>query len=407
MTEAENRGYRNLAIWGCLAAAAGLAGLTSLRGFDVDWPVVAMVVMAASASGLGIDFRGRAAGVRLSLVHPVLFGCAITMGWHGAIIPAAVVGVCRVLSRRESHSPLYRLVYDLTGPVAATTATSLVYALLGADPMRPHSVDSALPLLCAAAVYASSGALMFGAACKAAGVGEEGPSDAKVVAAGWSLSLLAGYVLAIVYAVAPVYALYAVSATAVWSATALGAERKPTQAVSNEPSKPEKATNSSDESLFVDPDTGLATRRYLDMFIEREAGRSLRFGKPLSVAVFSIDGFRNLDPETGRSILAAVGNCLSEGIREYDIVALHSEGRIVLVLPETPTTVALEVVDRLRGSVTAGIEKSVHVSVGLASYPEHGANADEIINAAHYALNRGRGTEPDRVHIPEDLAKAS
>ena len=170
-----------------------------------------------------------------------------------------------------------------------------------------------------------------------------------------------------------------------------------------------EAAGQADSASFVDQATGLANRRYLDMFLQREVGRAQRFGKPVSVAVFNVDGAVTLPLEVVEQALVQMGERLSPGIRDYDVVARYAQARLVAALPEAPFDEALEVTERLResmSSLSAG-KTQISVSVGLATFPEHGATAEELINAAHYFINRGKLENPDKVHSHQQLAKAS
>jgi two-component system, cell cycle response regulator len=170
-----------------------------------------------------------------------------------------------------------------------------------------------------------------------------------------------------------------------------------------------EAAGQADSASFVDQATGLANRRYLDMFLQREVGRAQRFGKPVSVAVFNVDGAVTLSQEVVDQALIQIGERSSAGIRDYDVVGRYAPARLVAVLPEAPFDEAMEVTERLRASLSSlsvgGTQ--ISVSVGLATFPEHGATADELINAAHYFLNRGKLENPDKVHSHQQLAKAS
>ena len=170
-----------------------------------------------------------------------------------------------------------------------------------------------------------------------------------------------------------------------------------------------EAEGQADSASFVDQATGLANRRYLDMFLEHEVGRAQRFGKPVSVAVFNLDRAVKLPQDVVEQALTRIGERLSAGIRDYDVVARYAQARLVVALPEAPFEEALEVTERLReslSSLTAG-KRQISVSVGLATLPEHGASAEELINAAHHFLNRGKLENPDKVHSHRQLAKAS
>jgi diguanylate cyclase (GGDEF)-like protein len=169
-----------------------------------------------------------------------------------------------------------------------------------------------------------------------------------------------------------------------------------------------EGNESTDSTSFVDSVTGLANRRYLDTFLGREVGRAQRFSKPVSVAVFNVDGAFKLPPDAVEQALVEIGKRLTDGLRDYDVVARYSQAKLLVVLPETPTDEALEVTERLRESVASlKVDKTqVNVSVGLATFPEDGSSAEELINAAHHFLNRGKLESPDQVHCPQRLAKA-
>jgi diguanylate cyclase (GGDEF)-like protein len=132
------------------------------------------------------------------------------------------------------------------------------------------------------------------------------------------------------------------------------------------------------------------------------------------VAVFDLDGFRGLVDEVGQDAidkaLGEVGIGLKAGLREYDVVGRYSDGRLIVVLPESSADQAFEAAERLHeslGSLRLG-KKPVSVSVGAATFPDHASDADGLINSAHHALNTGRasGTE-SRVFCCEELDKAS
>ncbi|MGC8863187.1 MAG: GGDEF domain-containing protein [Armatimonadota bacterium] len=169
-----------------------------------------------------------------------------------------------------------------------------------------------------------------------------------------------------------------------------------------------------DEASFIDPATGLASRRYVEMFLSKEISRSERLGKPVSAAVFDVDDFRTLARDAGRdavdAALGEMGQRLRALLRDYDVIGRYSDGRLVVVLPESSVEQAVEAAARLLGSLgslrLAG--KLMSVSVGLATFPDHASNAEELLNSAHHALNTGRASGSNsRIHCSRTLAKAS
>lgn len=367
---------------------------------NADWPALSMLALAAASAGLSVDLAGMAGGrrVRAAPVHSALFGCAVTLGPFWTAAAAAGAGTVRLLSERDSHVPLCRVFFAVLGPVFAAVLASAAFTACGGRLEWPQGADSLWALACAAAVYSCASALAYGAHAAVEGKpASENRPDAAGVAAGWCASLMAGYVLAILYTAAPAYAVCSAAVIAVGCTAAL----RPSAGRQDQ-------VQPGEASVYVDPVTGLANRRYLELFLEREMGRAQRLNRPLSVAVLHVDGLARLDENSAAGIMSELGKRLASGVREYDVAALHSEARVVVVLPETPTDPALEVAERLRSASAEVLRNTgLGLSVGLACFPEHASNIHDLINAAHYALNRGRAETSDRVHVPQTLRKAS
>lgn len=175
----------------------------------------------------------------------------------------------------------------------------------------------------------------------------------------------------------------------------------------------EAAPDDGKSGIYVDQPTGLASKRYLSMFLHRELSRSARGRVSLSVAVFDVHGFEKLVERAGDEAattgLADAGARLKSTLREYDLVARYANGRLAVVLPDTDARGAAEVVERLHELATSVCVdgEPLSVTVGLAAFPEHGTTPDELINSAHRALNRGKLSAANRVHTLDELKKAS
>ena len=175
----------------------------------------------------------------------------------------------------------------------------------------------------------------------------------------------------------------------------------------------EQSLEAQGSGIYVDQPTGLASRRYLTMFLSREVNRSQRVSASMSVAVFDIDGYDKLEQDAGTNAvtiaLADVGARLKSVLREYDLVARYSPGRLALVLPETDTRGSEEVINRLHELATSVCVNGhpLSVTVGIAAFPENGSTADELINSAHRALNSGRSAAANTVYTLDRLKKAS
>jgi diguanylate cyclase (GGDEF)-like protein len=96
----------------------------------------------------------------------------------------------------------------------------------------------------------------------------------------------------------------------------------------------------------------------------------------------------------GSETLKSVGVIMKNKFRVSDLLAKYGGDEFVIILPKTDKVGAYLAAERLR----EGIEKEVFpgaetqplkkltVSIGLATYPEHGLSAEEILNRADKAL---------------------
>lgn len=396
-----------------LGGAVFFAG-RSVMNPGLEWRLLALAALAFVLSPFNFEVRWRGGGASIPLAgwHSALFAGAITLGPFGAALPAAFYGSSRIIFGRGGSRPVGHVVYAIIKPVVACSLASLAYVLAGGNEWRPQAVDSFLPVMIAGSVYVIAGMALTVPGRERAD-NAAGGSIAATLPAAWALTLLGGYTLAVLYAVAPTYVLICPCAALGLAGFALRERKAREGSAALEPAAAQAVPNKADETnLFVDPVSGLATQRYLDMFLTRELSRATRAGKMLSIAVFDIDEAKKLAAAFGHEaveeVITALGGRLKDSVREYDLVARHSSHGLLIVLPEVSAEEAHEVVIRLHNQVTSQPVngRDISASVGIATYPEHGSTAQELINASHRVLNHGRFMGPNRVHVSERLERA-
>lgn len=154
--------------------------------------------------------------------------------------------------------------------------------------------------------------------------------------------------------------------------------------------------------------TGLFNRRYLEETLERELGRAERDQVPAGVLMLDIDHFKRFNDDFGHSagdeVLRALGRLLVEHTRVDDIACRYGGEEFTLVLPRCSLEIAVERAEQLRAQahalrVTHAGQSlgSITLSVGVAVFPEHGASAAAIVNAADRALYRAKQAGRNRV----------
>src|SRR5438132_9500043 len=161
-----------------------------------------------------------------------------------------------------------------------------------------------------------------------------------------------------------------------------------------------------EEEARVDAKTGLANARHFMEELTEELTRARRFGRPLSVIVADLDLLRNINNTYGHlagdAVLAGVAQIISAHVRHYDVAARFGGEEFAVVLPETTEREAWETAERIREAVagtpiwaeSAGQYVSATLSMGVASFPAHGTDPDDLLHhadvAAYHAKLQGR-----------------
>ncbi len=142
----------------------------------------------------------------------------------------------------------------------------------------------------------------------------------------------------------------------------------------------------------TDPLTGLANARTLGRVLELEILRAVRHEGQVAVAVFDIDGLGAINDRDGRGAgddaLRIVAEVVGGSVRLVDTVGRTGADEFVVVAPGAGgATVAQRVID---GVAARADGRSFTVSAGIARFPDDGASADELLEAARTAVLSAR-----------------
>jgi diguanylate cyclase (GGDEF)-like protein len=156
-----------------------------------------------------------------------------------------------------------------------------------------------------------------------------------------------------------------------------------------------------DRLAHIDPLTGLANRRTVDRILELEVARAGRQGAALSVALFSIDGFDEIQRAGGNAAgdeaLRRVAQILAESVRLVDTVARHSTDEFMLLAPGPDGLIVTERLVRGIGALPAVEGRSISVSAGISSFPQDARTPEELLEVAEKALRSAREAGGGRV----------
>jgi diguanylate cyclase (GGDEF)-like protein len=150
-----------------------------------------------------------------------------------------------------------------------------------------------------------------------------------------------------------------------------------------------RAYQSALDQAITDGLTGLKTHRYFMEAMDAEWRRSTRTGRPFSVIMMDLDGFKRVNDHGGHlegdKVLAAVAALLDARSRQSNVVARYGGDEFAILLAETNTEQAEILAERLRAAVEADHFLRLHgvtASFGIATFPDHGPTQGEILRVA-------------------------
>ena len=163
------------------------------------------------------------------------------------------------------------------------------------------------------------------------------------------------------------------------------------------------------EQLAVTDDlTQVYNYRFLKMGLRREVKRAARFSQKFSILMIDVDNLKRYNDRNGHlrgsEVLRQVAQIVVKEARSIDLVAKYGGDEFVVILPQTAREGACVLADRVKSSVaiaafplvTPGI---ITVSLGVATYPENGITAGELLESADIALYAAKQSGKNRVSI--------
>ena len=155
--------------------------------------------------------------------------------------------------------------------------------------------------------------------------------------------------------------------------------------------------NELERNAFIDAGSGLLNAHTLTCKIGAEMRRSKRFKHNFSLLVIELDGFAAMEemgPLALEFIFATFSMTLKKNIREVDLAGRVNSSTVAIICPETSMEEAVLEADRLRQvtEVTRfkqlGYKQNLTVSIGVASFPEHGEVPEDMLNATMEAMRQ-------------------
>lgn len=154
--------------------------------------------------------------------------------------------------------------------------------------------------------------------------------------------------------------------------------------------------------------TGIANRQIFDPLFSQMRKSSLRRKVPLSMIIFDIDHFKQVNDNYGHpagdQVLRGVVSCIRRLIRESDVLFRWGGEEFLLLLSDCTLAQAEEMAERIRKTIENLIHShaeatiQVTISLGVAEGLEDESSSD-LINRADEALYRAKENGRNRVEL--------
>lgn len=155
-----------------------------------------------------------------------------------------------------------------------------------------------------------------------------------------------------------------------------------------------------------DPLTNLYNRRRFSEELERILNWAERYQHPGALLFFDLDRFKYINDTSGHqagdALLKMVADMLSRTVRTADISARLGGDEFAVILPEITPQAAIEVAKKILARLNEtqltlnNRTHSISASIGIAIFPEHGNNVQDLLATADLAMYQaketGRGT---------------
>ena len=161
------------------------------------------------------------------------------------------------------------------------------------------------------------------------------------------------------------------------------------RAISRTPPKEAEALRESE--------TGLFSEAYFGVAVSMRIAAARRHLRPVALAMVDIvSGGRTDDPVSADPVIVA--DKIRSTLREADTACRMNDGRFAIMLEDTPESGAVWTIERVRRAI-AEDHPDLTLWAGLACYPAHAFDADEVVNRASAALSAARDWRQDRIEV--------
>lgn len=169
------------------------------------------------------------------------------------------------------------------------------------------------------------------------------------------------------------------------------------------------------ELMIRDPESGLLSRKYLELQVAQALAHSARHGVDVGVMVLGFDGHADLVEMSGARLSEMlgqrVGGLLAERMRCEDSLGYFADGQLAIVSPGSTPAVCTRFAERMRAEIEAAsglfddFPLRLTVSIGLASAPvDQVVSAGSLLDLAEQRMQRAMRAGGNRLEGGDEAA---
>lgn len=157
--------------------------------------------------------------------------------------------------------------------------------------------------------------------------------------------------------------------------------------------------------------TGTFNRHFMNELLPREIARARYDSAPVGIIMADIDHFKKINDTFGHKAgdlaLQAVSNLLKQSVRPSDAVCRYGGEEFIMVMPGAAISTLVRCAEEIRAKCQEmvllydGDEIRATISMGIACYPKHGKDGEELIRNADAALYQAKEQGRNRVIVFE------
>jgi diguanylate cyclase (GGDEF)-like protein len=134
-----------------------------------------------------------------------------------------------------------------------------------------------------------------------------------------------------------------------------------------------------------------------------------RYRRPYALVMIDSDNLKSVNDnhghDCGNELLKLTSQGIRRQLRDTDVPARYGGDEFILLLPETSADGARELGERIRRAIAdkplemQGVRIGTTVSVGIASFPDHGEDLKSVLSKADQAMYLSKKAGRNRVTV--------